>query len=74
MAYYQHERSRDVAVITARIVGHHHSSISHFELKIRHLTMFKTFRDKEDPLYHLLGKIKHNEGWSEGNPLHTIQS
>ena len=36
--------------------------------------MLKIFRDKEDPLYHLLWKIGHNEGWSEGNPLHTIQS
>ena len=35
--------------------------------------MLTTFRDNEDPLYHLPEKIKHNEGWSEGNPLHTRQ-
>ena len=33
MADYQHERSRDVAETTARIFGHHHSTISRFENK-----------------------------------------
>ena len=33
MADNQHERSRYVAVTTARIVGHHHSTISRFENK-----------------------------------------
>ena len=73
MADYHHKRSRYITVTIARIVGHHHSTISRFEIKNQTQTMLKTFRDQGDP-YHLLGKIKHNEGWSEGNPLQTNQS
>lgn len=51
MADYQHKRSRDVAVTTARIVGHHHSTISRFENKNQAINDIKDYpRSKRPPM------------------------
>ena len=51
MADYQQERIKNVAVTTARIFGHHHSTISRFENKNQAINDVKDYpRSKRPPM------------------------
>ena len=60
MADYQHERGRNVAVTTVRIVGHHFSTISRLENKNQAIHDIKDYpRPKRPPM----PPARENQAW-----------